>query len=208
MSEDKNDDDFDEIKVILLGESGIGKTSLINVCIGKYFSEDEKTSITNSFVRKKIKRGKKGKKKKQKEYILNIWDTAGQETYRAMTKLFIKNSKIIFFTYAINCRKTFEELSYWVSTVKEILGDEPVLGLVANKSDLYNEEEVSKEEGIKYAEEIGAKFKFVSAKTNPGAFTEFIEVMLDEYLSKNKSDFTQSFSLNEEKKSGGCCLKN
>ena len=183
-----------EIKVILLGESGMGKTSLINAAIGKDFDENITSTISSSFVIKQYI-------KNNKKYTLNIWDTAGQETFRSLTKLFIKNSKIVLFVYSINNKMSFESLqTYWVSNTKEILGNEVVYALVGNKSDLYNQEQVKDSEGMNYAEEIGAKFKLVSAKTNKEGFKLFLEELLDDYLNKKGEVIkNNSFEIKKEK---------
>ncbi len=175
---DDDYDEFNEIKLVLLGESGVGKTSLINASIGKDFKESVRTTVSCSFVRKEYEKGKN-------IYTLNIWDTVGQEQYRAINKIFIKNTKIVIFTYCINRLDSFQALTYWVSIVKDTLGDEPILGLIGNKSDLYAEAVVDQKTAMKYAEQIGAKFQIVSAKNNTEAFNEFLEILLDEYLAKN-----------------------
>ena len=136
-----------EIKVILVGETSTGKTSLISITIGEKFIEGKEiTSSTASFVTKIIKIG-------EKEYTLNLWDTIGQEKFRSLTKIFIKDSKIVIFVYDITNMKSFTELEYWFKTIKDVLGDEPVLGIVGNKQDLYIREQVKEELLKKYAEE-------------------------------------------------------
>ena len=157
-----------EIKVILLGESGVGKTNLINVSVGEDFQEKETSTCAASFVTKQFIR-------QNTRYILNIWDTAGQEIFRAMTKLFIKNSKIVIFVYAIDNRKSFNNLDFWMSTTKNILGDEALLALAGNKSDLYMYEQVKEAEGKDLADKSGIKFKTVSAKNNAKGFIDFLE---------------------------------
>ena len=183
-----------DIKVILLGESGTGKTSLINAAIGNEFSSDPNLTISSSFVTKKFI-------KKKKKYNLNIWDTAGQEAYRSLTKLFIKNTKIVIFVYAIDSKFSFESLkSYWVSLGKEILGDEAIYGLVGNKSDLYKQEQVPDIDASNYAEEIGAKFALTSAKKNKEGFSSYLEELLDDYIeSKKQISLDASFEINKDK---------
>lgn len=166
-----------EFKAILLGESGTGKTSLINVSVGKKFYEGIPSTLASSFVSKKFEKG-------EDEYALDLWDTNGQEKYRSMTKLFIKNSKIIIYVYSTDNRNSFENLQYWYETSKEILGDDIVIGVVGNKSDLYLHENVKEIEGKNYADSIGAKFKLVSAKVDPNGFVAFLEDLLNELLEK------------------------
>ena len=173
------DEDLQDIKVILVGEPGTGKTSLINVAIGAKFTTDTSSTLISTFVQKKII-------KNQQEYILNIWDTAGQEKFRAMTKIFIKNAKIVIFVYSINNKDSFKGLKeYWFNTIKESLGNEPILGIVGNKSDLFLEEEVKEDDASQFATEHNIDFKLVSAKEDPEGFVVFIENLVDEYLKKN-----------------------
>ena len=182
-----------EIKVILLGESGVGKSNLINVAVGKPFSSKLDSTVSSTFVLKKCIRG-------NISYNLNIWDTAGQEKFRALTKLFIKNSKIVIFVYAIDSKPSFEALQFWGSTIKESLGDEPVLAIVGNKLDLYLHEQIKEIDVENYAKEIGAQYILVSAKTNPQAFINFLEQLLDEYLKKSGTIIRESsFELKKEK---------
>ena len=176
MSEDN--DELDEIKVILVGESGTGKTSLINVAIGEKFDPSSQSTLLSTFVPKKYERN-------GKNYTLNIWDTAGQEKFRAMTKIFTKNSKIVIFVYAINNRESFEIMkTYWVKSIKESLGDEPIIGIVGNKSDLFLEEKVKEEEGKEFANHLNVNFKLVTAKEDPVGFVDFMGELLDEFLEK------------------------
>ena len=188
-----------EIKVILVGEPGTGKTCLINVATGGKFSQNMDSTIDSTFVTKKIV-------KDNKEYSLNLWDTAGQEKYHSVTRLFLKNSEIVIFVYAINEKQTFEGMkSYWVTTIKESIGDEPILGIVGNKNDLYIQEDVSEEEGKDFANKLGAKFKLVSAKEDPLGFINFLEELLDEFLKKkDNTNININFEKPKKKKRKIC----
>ena len=168
----------EEIKVILVGEMGTGKTSLINAAMGVPFKEGEMTTSTASFVTKVIKID-------GKSYSINLWDTIGQEKFRALTKIFIKDSKIVIFVYDITRLKTFEELDkHWFKEIHNILGDDPVLGIVGNKQDLFVKEQVKEEIAEKYAEDKNASFKLTSAK-NPLSFNSFLEDLLKQYIKKS-----------------------
>ena len=169
----------EEIKVILVGEMGTGKTSLINAAMGVPFKEGvEMSTSTASFVTKVIKI-------EGKSYSINLWDTIGQEKFRALTKIFIKDSKIVIFVYDITRLKTFEELNkHWFKEIQDVLGDEPVLGIVGNKQDLFVREQVKEEIAEKYAEDKKASFKLTSAK-NPLSFNSFLEDLLKQYIKKS-----------------------
>ena len=195
-----------ELKVILLGESGTGKTSLINVSVGIKFVDGIPSTLASSYVSKRFT-------KNNVEYSLDIWDTNGQEKYRSMTKLFIKKSKIVVYVYATDSIKSFQELEYWVKAVKDTLGDDVILGVAGNKTDLYLKEEVPEKDGQEFANNIGAKFKLVSAKVDPNGFITFLEELLIEYLKKNGimiNEEKNNFKIKEDKnnkkdKKKACC---
>jgi len=171
-------DDCQDIKTILVGMSGTGKTNIINAMINQPFDSDQITTQTSSFVDKYIEVNKK-------KYHIEIWDTAGQEKYKSLTKIFIKDSRIVIFVYDITTKASFEEVDYWVNTVKEILGDAPVYALAGNKKDLFINEEVEEDLGREKAEKIGALFKLTSAKTERNQINDFLKELLEEYIKKN-----------------------
>ena len=147
-----------QIKIIVLGSMDVGKTCLIaHYQTGKFLSEIPST-CGSSFVHiKKIIKGKK--------YNLNLWDTAGQEKYDSLTKIFAKNANIVILVYSIIDKKSFQSLSKWLKLVKEINGEDGyVLGVAANKSDLYKKSVVSDWQGQDYAKKIKAIWKSTSAK--------------------------------------------
>ena len=174
MLDNEDSDGDEEIKVILVGEMGTGKTSLINSAIGLAFQEKLNSTTTSSIVNKKMEL--KGKK-----YSINLWDTIGQEKYRALTKIFMKGAKIVIFVYDITSRHTFTELNFWFESTKEIINDNIVMGIIGNKSDLFLKEEVSEEEGRKLAKDKGFEFALTSAK-NSSIFCEFLEKLVKKYL--------------------------
>ena len=167
----------EEIKVILIGESGTGKTSLINATMGLKFKESVESTTTNSFSSKTVTID-------NKDYVLNLWDTIGQEKFRALTKIFIKDSKIVILVYDITRKESFNELNYWLKMIQDILGEEPILGICGNKSDLFVREQVKEEEVKKYSEEKQTPFKLTSAK-NPLSFNKFLEDLVKKYLEKH-----------------------
>ena len=173
-----NDEDCNEIKTILVGMSGTGKTNIINAMTNQPFDSNKISTLTSTFIEKVIEINKK-------KYSIELWDTAGQEKYKSLTKIFLKDSKIVIFVYDITTQESFEEVNYWVTTVKEILGESPVYGLVGNKKDLYMKEEIDEDTGRNKADEIGALFKLTSAKTERGAINDYLVELLEEYLRRN-----------------------
>jgi small GTP-binding protein len=159
----------ESLKVVLIGEAGTGKTSIIQRFAYKLFDPNCASSISSQFISQII-----NLKEINKTLNFEIWDTAGQERYRSMAKIFYKDAKIILFVYDITSRNTFEALkNYWISQIKQECDPKSLLGLVANKYDLYNSQQVSKEEGMELANEIGAIFQFTSAKSGEGINSMF-----------------------------------
>ena len=183
-------DDDSAIKIILLGESGTGKSNLINICCNLEFNPNTQSNITSAILEKTISLGKI-------QYNIKLWDTAGQERFRAVNNLFIKDSKICVFVYDVNNKATFKELDFWVKTVEDILGKDPILAVVGNKSDL--KEEVKKNEGEEYAKKIGAFFLQTSAKNDKNGFSSFINILVEEFLFKNNLNGWEIISKENER---------
>ena len=147
-------------------------------------------------------------------YRLNVWDTAGQEKFHSVTKMLIQDVNILILCYSIVNRSTFENLDYWYKIITDICGQKLVLGVVGNKNDLYENEEVKEEEGKSYAEKHNAYFKLVSAKCSKSGIDELFDDLLKEYIMKfseddeEKNEDNNSLRLDEKqevKKSKKCC---
>ena len=180
-----------EIKIIFLGETGVGKTNLINICCDIEFKKETESSFSSSIIEKKIFIN-------NIPYLLKFWDTAGQEKYHSLNKILIKDSSICIFVYDVSIPETFNSLNYWIKTAKDILKDNIILGLVANKMDL--EEKVKGEEGRNLAEEIDAFFFESSAKNDKGEFKFFIKKLVNEFLNKNALNEWEIFTKLDEDK--------
>ena len=192
------------IKIILLGESGVGKSALISAYNGDPFSENSLSNSQSSFIFKKLTIN-------NNNYGIQVWDTAGQEKYRSVNKIFIKDSNIVIFVYDITNRKSFLELKFWTNYIKELLGKNITIGIAANKIDLFDteKENVSKEEGQKLAEEQKAIFKQTSAKKDREGFENFIIELIKKFLLNNPYFKTDTINLGakhlNKKKERNCC---
>ena len=174
------------IKIILLGESGVGKTSIINVYQMETFKENVVSNLCCSNVNKTINIG-------NKEYILEIWDTAGQEKFRSLNQLFINDSNIIILVYDISNYNSFLELNYWNDYINERLNSKNfIVGLIGNKADLFEDEQVTKQEGIKYASDIDAYFSLISAKSDKKGVDNFFREIIEIYLNRNNNIIRRS----------------
>ena len=172
MNQNKDNNNKEEpLKIVLIGESGVGKTSIIYQFIDRNFQEDQQTTIGGTFAAKKVKCSN-GKILK-----LEIWDTAGQERFRSVTKIFYKDANAAILVYDITSKFSFEGLkNYWVKQVKESSDNNIILAIIANKSDLFEKEQIEKDVGKEYAKEINALFCSTSAKDNSSVDELFLEI--------------------------------
>ena len=159
----------ESIKVVLVGESGVGKTSIISQFTTKKFDPHRETSLSAQFISKTVNFQDLGK-----EIKFDIWDTVGQEKYRSLAKIFYKDAKVIVFVYDITTEYSFNELkNYWYEETRSNTDGSPILAVVGNKIDLYKEQKVSNNDGKEFAEKIGAIFQTTSAQSDSGISTLF-----------------------------------
>ena len=201
-----DEQDAQPVKVVLLGESGVGKTSIITQFISKKFNQRCPTSVSAQFISKIMKFPEYSKNLK-----FDIWDTVGQEKYRSLTKIFYKDADIIIFVYDITTEFSFKAIKdYWYKETKEHTDIEPILALAANKIDLYKDEQITNSDGKEYADEINAIFQNTSALSNTGIdnlFENLGRKFIDpDFDYKNPGKETkrknQSKNINNERKKG------
>ena len=169
-----------DVKVILLGESGVGKTCIINRYINNVYNNLTPSTLGTAFSVKEIKKG-------NIKYNVNVWDTTGQEKYHSVTNLFINGSNIVILVYSITSESSFKGLEYWYDSLKEKLeGENYILAIIGSKCDLAEEEVVPEEDGRNYAKSKKAIFKLVSAKEDPEGINKMFELLLDELIKSEK----------------------
>ena len=199
-----NEENVREIKIIILGNSGVGKTCIINRYINNQFNPNSETTLGSSFSTKVIKKDKIN-------YKLNIWDTTGQEKYHSITNLFIKGSSAVILVYSVDSLASFEGLNYWYDSIKEHLqGNDYILAVIGSKSDLIQDEEevVSEEDARKFAEEKDAMFKLVSSKEDPEGINNLFSSILEELIKKKIVKANESVVIKNKKpakKDKKCC---
>ena len=167
-----------EAKIILLGDSGVGKTNLIRVTVGEKFNPNEDTTMCSSLAQREfIINGNKN--------IANLWDTAGQEKYSQFTHLFLNGSDIVIFVYSITDEHSFERLNFWIKYFKENINSEEkyICGIVGNKKDLFKEEKVSETKVKQFANLNKMKYEIVSAKEGGYEFINFLDELLKDSQS-------------------------
>ena len=195
-----DDTEIETFKIVLLGESGVGKTSIISQFIDQSFEENLQSSSGGTFNSKTITYNN-GKILK-----MEIWDTAGQERYRSLTTMFYKDANAAILVYDITRKISFEELqSYWFEQIKESAPPNIMLIVVGNKNDLIKEEEVDEGTARDYSNEIGALFFTCSAKNIDAINNLFLQIAqkhtgFDDVKIKNEDEnLSALYSQSQEK---------
>ena len=165
-----------EVNILFLGECGVGKSCIISQFVhGKIDPHCLDARTTAQFIKKEVSFPDKS------TLTLLLWDTPGQEKYRSMTKLFIKQAKVVILVYDPTYKESFEELKeYWYDQVRD---SDSIIVVAANKCDL-TEKKVEEEEGKKFADSVGAIFASISAQKNIG-ITDLFEKIEGAIKKKN-----------------------
>ena len=202
------------LKYIIIGDSIVGKSNLLLRFVYSTFNEEYKLTIGVEF-------GEKTIEVKNKKYKIQIWDTAGQEQFRSITRTYYKNSVCALVVYDITRRETFDNVINWIEDCKMNSPKTIYIVLVGNKCDLEKDSQVSTEEGEEIANRFGLKFFETSALKTINVneiFSESAE-FIDERINKNyydldfhacgikKYNYSENKSNNNKKnkKKAGCC---
>ena len=147
-------------KVLLLGDTTVGKTCFLMKYTDKTFQEVHMSTIGLDY-RLKTMTLKSGKVIK-----LQIWDTAGQDRFRAITKNYYKGAHGIILIYDITSLQTYENVKTWINQIREEAPANVIIYIAGNKIDMEEERKVKTEEGKKLADEFGLPFYETSAKND------------------------------------------
>ena len=179
-------------KLVLIGDSGVGKTNILSRYINNEFSYSSKSTVGVEFGSKIIKTNDKNIK-------IQIWDTAGQERYKSITSAYYKGAKGAFVVYDITRRDTFMNVDKWIGELKSTGNEDVFILLIGNKSDLEQERQVSTEEVTKKAEQL--KIAFCETSALEGKNIEYAFQTVVEEVSK-KSNNTGSDVKKEDQSKG------
>jgi len=163
-------------KYIIIGDSSVGKSCLLLQFVDRKFKQDHDPTIGVEF-------GSRNIQVKGKTVKLQVWDTAGQESFRSITRSYYRGSIGALLVYDITRRDSFESLTRWLEETRVNANDKTVLMLIGNKADLDAERKVSTEEGENFARINGLLFMETSAKTATNvdsAFTKTAELILNQ----------------------------
>lgn len=174
-------------KYIIIGDSAVGKSNLLLRYTHNNFNDDYQATIGVEF-------GAKNLSFKDRIYRVQVWDTAGQENFRSITRAYYKNSACALIVYDITRRESFEHVQNWIEDCKNQTPKTVLLVLVGNKTDLENERKVSTEEGKQMAERHNMLFYETSARNGKGVHDMFdstvheIATRIDDGFYDLKSD--------------------
>ena len=191
-----------DIKIITLGDSHVGKSSLIIRYIDSKFSPVYMTTMGFGIKKKKLKLNDGTEAK------LIIFDTAGQERFKSLAQSYVKKADGILMVYDISERETFQSVESWMESAEYMNDNLPII-LIGNKSDLNDDRQVSYEEGKKKAEEYECPFYETSCKTGDNVdkcFIELAELVYGKTGKKTSKKSGQKLkTTNSKSKKKGCC---
>ena len=196
-------------QILLIGDSSVGKTSLIQRYANGIFKEEYLATVGLDYYTKQ-------------EMINNInvlvkwWDTAGQERFKALTPNYFRNAEGVVLAYDVTNSESFENLKFWINSIKSNLGEKnifiPII-IIGNKIDMEDMRDITKEDASKFAKENNYKYFETSAKTGEGV-DEAIRDLVNQVLANSdkneaakgerKSVKIEDNKENNQKKKG-CC---
>ena len=181
-----------KIKIIVVGDSGVGKTNLINRFASDKFDTNSKATIGVEFVYKTLKINKEVIK-------VEVWDTAGQERYRAITSSYYKGAKGAIIVYDITNEDSFNNVDSWMNEVTKKGKTDMQFLLVGNKKDLVNDRKVTEQKGIDKAKELNMNLFEASALEKTNVNEAFNYLMKEIYLNIRRE---KNINTNNDEKIG------
>ena len=201
MSIDEEGDSCRLYKILLLGDSAVGKSCLLLRYCDDSFQDIHLATIGLDFRLKTLNLDNNKKIKAQ------IWDTAGQDRFRAITKNYYRGANGILLIFDITDRSSFEHIRNWIEQIKEEAPEQIIIYLVGNKIDNQNNRVVTNEEAKKVAEEFKLKYYETSAKNNINVDTTFLDLIkeIDSMYSQLYIDNNGMTINGNKKQKKKCC---
>jgi Rab family protein len=162
------------IRIVFLGDTQVGKTSIIATYATGECPDQPVSTVTGAFQAKSVEFS-------GKTYDLQLWDTAGQELYRTVTPMYYRNASIAVIVYSVTEPTSFDSVHYWTDELKENGDRKTLIAICGNKIDLEEARSVPFPTASAFATEIGALYVETSAKTNTG-IDRLFELCLSRYL--------------------------
>ena len=187
-------------KILLLGDTQVGKSSFLMRYIDNTFQESYLSTVGLDFKVKNVQLDDGN------TYRVQIWDTAGQDRFHAITRNYFKNAHGIILIYDVTLIESFHNVKNWIKQIKEEVTDKVSIILAGNKIDMEEKRKVSKEEGEKMAADYGLKFYECSAKTGENVEEAFKDIVTKTVENFSKIDEKEATKLKNKKgQKKGCC---
>lgn len=189
-----------EVKVVLLGDTGVGKSSLVLRFVTNNFKPYSESTIGASFMSKMIMVAGKPIK-------FQIWDTAGQEKYHSLAPMYYRGAAAAIIVYDITRASSFNTLKNWVEELRTQGPKEIAIAIAGNKADLADRREVASETAAAYAREIGAIYLETSAKDDLNVHDIFVHLSakLPPPPDVDTGIIRATAAKQQQKEKGGCC---
>ena len=192
-----------KFKIILIGDSNVGKTAIINRFINNIFSKDHHCTIGVEFFVKSVIVG-------EDKVDLQIWDTCGQERYKTITKQYYREINGYILIFDLSNKNSFSNIKHWLNDISEYGQNINCKIIVGNKNDLSEERQVGQEEIDNFILENNIEYIELSAKSGYNiekCFENITSIILKnkENNQKKFNDITDSFFLNKQTKPKKCC---
>ena len=168
-------------KYIIIGDSAVGKSNILLRYVHGKFNEEFQSTLGVEFAAKNIEIN-------NKIYRIQIWDTAGQESFRSITRAYYKNSVCAFIVYDITNRNSFSNIKIWLDDIQKQCPKTVLLVLVGNKNDLKEERQISYDEGANFAQENNMLFFETSAK-NGENIDDLFDISVKTIIEKMENGF-------------------
>ena len=174
-----------KLKIVLLGDSGVGKTNIISRFTKNIFSPNSKATIGVEFFCKTYKINNKILK-------IEIWDTAGQERYKSITSVYYKGAKGALIVYDITSRKSFDNVDKWIEEIKEKTSKDIKLIIIGNKIDLKDSREISTKEAMYKFKGMDIPLMETSAADDTNineAFLDLIKIIYKDFIKGDNAEY-------------------
>ena len=202
--EEEAEDDYNLYKILLLGDTSVGKSCLLLRFCDNSFQEAHLTTIGLDFRLKNINL------KDDRKVKIQIWDTAGEDRFRSITRNYYKGAKGILLIFDVTDKETFTHVRDWIERIHEESPEGITICLVGNKIDMNESRVISNEEGKKIADEFKIPYFETSAKSNIGVeevFTYLVKEVDTIYMNEHKEEVGRKTVLNQKTKNKKkkCC---
>lgn len=163
------------LKIVLLGEGNVGKTSLVYRYIENRFSQDFKSTLGVNLLKKKVALEDEFA---GKSASVQIWDLGGQSAYRKLRKLYLEGSQGALVVFDVTSKQSFDALEDWIQSLIEIRGNDVPMIIIGNKIDLDAERVITDEETLEYAKKYSTEVVFTSAATGEKVEDSFRDLIM------------------------------